>query len=123
MKSYEIPYNPKLKEYARELRNDSTKAEVLLWNELKRKQLGVQFYRQRPLDQFIVDFYCFKLRLAIEVDGPIHLFKIKDDLERQKILEEEYGITFLRFSNKAVYYNRFEVVETIRVKILELESL
>jgi very-short-patch-repair endonuclease len=55
-----IYYNPKLKERARELRNSSTLSEILLWNELKQKKiLGFQFYRQRPIGNYIVDFFCY----------------------------------------------------------------
>ncbi len=53
-----IPYNPKLKERARELRNNPTRGEKVLWREIRRKQLGYEFHRQVPLDQFIIDFYC-----------------------------------------------------------------
>ncbi|MBT6416907.1 MAG: DUF559 domain-containing protein, partial [Candidatus Marinimicrobia bacterium] len=57
-----IYYNPKLKQLARNLRNNSTLAEVLLWNELKQKRMrGYQFYRQKPILDYIVDFYCSKL--------------------------------------------------------------
>ncbi|MGI9542140.1 MAG: endonuclease domain-containing protein, partial [Cyclobacteriaceae bacterium] len=65
-----IPYNPKLKAIAKMLRKNMTLSEVLLWNELKQKQmLGHDFDRQRPINIFVVDFYCKDLRLAIEVDG------------------------------------------------------
>ena len=52
-----IKYNPKLKEYARNLRNKSTLPEVLLWREIKGKKLGYDFHRQKPIDEFIVDFF------------------------------------------------------------------
>jgi very-short-patch-repair endonuclease len=68
-----IPYKPLLKEIARALRNNSTLGEVLLWKQLRNKQmLGYGFHRQKPLDQFIVDFFCHELNLAIEVDGVSH---------------------------------------------------
>jgi very-short-patch-repair endonuclease len=67
------PYNPKLKELARQLRNNSTFAEVLLWNELKNKQIkGYDFHRQKPILNYILDFFCSELKLAIEVDGLTH---------------------------------------------------
>ena len=73
-----IPYNPKLKAFARNLRNDSTYTEILLWNYLKGKQMrGFDFDRQRPIDNFIVDFYCKDLQLAIEVDGESHYANLK----------------------------------------------
>ncbi|WDF54789.1 endonuclease domain-containing protein [Mucilaginibacter sp. KACC 22063] len=68
-----IPYNPKLKELARKLRKNMTLGEALLWNELKQdKLLGFDFDRQRCIDNYIVDFYCKKLHLAIEIDGHYH---------------------------------------------------
>ena len=64
------PYNPKLKLLARKLRNNSTYAEVLLWNQLKNKKLnGYDFHRQKPIDNYILDFFCYDLMLGIEVDG------------------------------------------------------
>ncbi len=68
-----IPYNPNLKELARKLRNNSTKAEIILWLKLKGKQMyGYDFHRQKPLDNYIADFFCHELMLAIEVDGYSH---------------------------------------------------
>ena len=68
-----IPYNPILKERAQELRNNSTFSEIMLWNHLKKKQMrGFDFDRQRPIDNYIVDFYCKDLFLAIEIDGERH---------------------------------------------------
>jgi len=65
-----IYYNPKLKERARELRNNSTLSEVILWKQLKSRQMhGYQFMRQKPIDNYIVDFFCSKLNLIIEIDG------------------------------------------------------
>ncbi len=92
-----IPYNPRLKEYARYLRRNMTLAEVLLWKQLKSRQLkGFDFDRQRPIGEFIVDFYCKDLRLAIEVDGRSHDFKPEKDADRQDILEK-LGVRVLRF--------------------------
>jgi len=72
MKNKIIPYNPKLKELARELRKNSTLSEVLLWLKIKGKVMGVEFHRQVPIDNFIVDFYCHELMLAIEIEGSSH---------------------------------------------------
>ena len=72
MKNKIIPYNPKLKELARELRKNSTLSEVLLWIKIKGKAMGVEFHRQVPIDNFIVDFYCHELMLTIEIDGSSH---------------------------------------------------
>lgn len=68
-----LPYNPILKQRAKELRANMTLSEVLLWNHLKNRQIhGFDFDRQRPIDQYIADFYCKDLILAIEVDGSSH---------------------------------------------------
>ena len=68
-----IPYNPNLKELARQLRNNSTKAEIILWQKLKGKQMyGYDFHRQKPIDNYLIDFFCHELMLGIEVDGYSH---------------------------------------------------
>lgn len=61
-----------LKQLARELRKNSTLSEVLLWDELNKKKLGFEFHRQVPIKNYIVDFFCHELMLAIEVDGSSH---------------------------------------------------
>jgi very-short-patch-repair endonuclease len=109
-----IPYNPMLKEYARKLRNNSTLAEILLWSQLKRKNiLGYDFHRQKPLDNYIVDFFCNELNLAIEIDGITHDFKMESDKIRQTKLES-YGIKFLRFTENEVRKNLQGVVLYIK---------
>jgi len=108
-----LPYNPILKDLARELRNDSTLSEVLLWKYLKgRHMLGYDFDRQKPIDNFIVDFFCNELMLAIEIDGETHNYKMSRDKERQKRLEG-LGVCFLRFTDEEVKENIEGVVEEI----------
>jgi very-short-patch-repair endonuclease len=89
-----ISYNPKLKELSRKLRNDSTLSEVLLWQHLKGKQmLGYDFHRQKPIDNYIVDFFCNELMLAIEIDGVSHDFEgvyVKDMTREQRL--ERVGV-------------------------------
>jgi very-short-patch-repair endonuclease len=75
VKNIIIPYNPNLKQFARHLRNNSTLSEILLWKQIKNKAFGIEFHRQVPIDEFIVDFYCHELMLAIEIDGISHDFK------------------------------------------------
>ena len=97
MKQTIIPYNPRLKEYARFLRRNATPAEIRLWKSLRGGQiLGRDFDRQRPIGEYIVDFYCKELRLAIEVDGSSHNDKPEADAKRQRALES-FGVGFLRF--------------------------
>lgn len=92
-----IKYNPKLKERARELRNNSTPSEIKLWKSLRAGNLlGYTFNRQKPLDEYIVDFYCKKLQLVIEIDGDSHDGKSEYDNRRQQRLEE-LGLTVIRF--------------------------
>ncbi|WP_421805015.1 endonuclease domain-containing protein [Flagellimonas sp.] len=83
MKNKIIPYNPKLKEFARQLRKNSTLSEVLLWEKLKQRSMGIQFHRQVPLLEYIVDFYCHELQLAIEIDGVSHDFKYDKGQQRE----------------------------------------
>lgn len=111
MKRTIIPYNPKLKEFARKLRKTMTFSEVKVWNELKNGQLmGYDFDRQRPIGNYIVDFYCKDLLLALEIDGITHLDErvIYKDGVRQKELEE-LGVTFLRF-DALLCVNKVEAV-------------
>ena len=121
MKNKIITYNPKLKEYARQLRNNSTLSEVLLWQKIKNKALGVQFHRQVPLKEYIVDFYCHELMLAIEIDGDSHLYKYNYDKKRQGELEN-LGITFLRFSDFEVKQNMFSVALSLEQIVFEMTS-
>ena len=91
-----------------------TLAELLLWNTLRNKQvLGYDFDRQRPIDRYIVDFFCKKLNLAIEIDGCSHNVKGTQDIARQKQLEK-IGIRFLRFWNNDVKHDISAVLEQIR---------
>ena len=108
-----IPYNPALKEKARELRNNSTRTEILLWTFLKGKQLrGYDFHRQKPIDEYIVDFFCNELMLAVEIDDVSHIGKELYDTKRQNRLEK-LGVTFLRFKDEDVFYNCDYVVKEI----------
>jgi very-short-patch-repair endonuclease len=108
-----IWYNPQLKKKARELRNNSTTSEIKLWMFLKNKQmLSYDFHRQKPLDEYVVDFFCNELMLAIEIDGLSHHNSEEYDTERQRKLET-LGIRFLRFEDDEVFYNIEKVLKTI----------
>ncbi len=124
MKNIIIPYNPRLKEYARKLRKAGNLSEVILWKEIKKKSLGLEFHRQVPIDNYIVDFYCHELMLAIEVDGSIHeLENMKlNDIERQKRLES-FGIKFIRFEDFDVKNNLEIVLSDLRAKVEELKDI
>ena len=119
-----ILYNPKLVELAKHLRNNSTKSEVILWNYLKgKKMLGIDFTRQKPIDSYIVDFFCSKLMLAIEIDGYSHQLEevYAKDVEKSRRLEE-LGIKLLRFQDVEVFQNIKGVLQVIENTILELSS-
>ena len=108
-----IYYNQNLKQLSRDLRNNSTLSEVLLWKQLKGRQIkGYQFMRQKPIEKYIVDFYCSKLKLAIEVDGHSHNERVEEDAERQNELEK-LGIIFLRLDDKLIKTQIRHVVQVI----------
>lgn len=122
MKRKIIPYNPALKEKARYLRNSSTYTEILMWNFLKGKQLkGYDFHRQKPIDNYIVDFFCNELMLAIEIDGESHYGNEKRDEKRQKKIES-YKIHFLRFDDLEVVHKTDLVIKKIEDWIDEFEK-
>ncbi len=117
------PYDHKLVQRARELRNHSTLGEILLWRQLKGKQMhGYDFHRQKPLFRYIVDFFCNELALAIEIDGMTHdEAKYDYDVRRQKQIEE-LGITVLRFTEQEVTRNLWGVLQAIEAWIDEYEK-
>jgi len=121
VKNIIIPYNPNLKQFARYLRNNSTLSEILLWKQIKNKAFGIEFHRQVPIDEFIVDFYCHELMLAIEIDGISHDFKYEKDLIRQGRLKN-LGVHFIRFDDQEVKNNMFRILLEIQQKIDELEK-
>ena len=117
-----IYYNPKLKELARKLRKNSTLAEILLWNELKARRIkGYKFMRQKPIENYIVDFFCSRLKLVIEIDGSSHNDKLKRDRIRQEKLES-LGLNVLRFQEVTVKENISGVLKAIELFIEENEK-
>ncbi len=117
-----IHYNPKLKQRARDLRNNSTLAEVLLWNQLKgRKLRNYQFMRQKPIGEYIVDFFCSKLKFVIEIDGNSHQDKYIYDMKRQHYLES-IGLYVLRFNDLEVKNDMPNVLSAIEGYVVEFED-
>lgn len=115
-----IPYDPKLREYARHLRLNPTKAEALLWKHIRNRIIsGFQFHRQVPMVNYIVDFYCHEIGLAIGLDGISHKMKFFYDSLRQTELQN-LGVSFLRFKNQQVFGDTESVLEEIEKKVLEL---
>lgn len=102
--------------YARELRKNQTEAEDLLWQHLRnRKLFGFKFRRQHPISQmYILDFYCARIKLAVELDGSHHLEKVQQeyDVERTNILKH-LGIQVMRFTNAEVLNNIEQVFQQI----------
>ena len=124
MKRKIIPYNPKLKELAKKLRQNMTFSEVKLWNELKNGQMmGYDFDRQRPIGNYVVDFYCRDLQLALEVDGVTHedeKVMLKDEIRQEDL--EILGVSFLRFDALLVVNKVESAVKEIERWILEYEG-
>ncbi|OOQ56857.1 endonuclease domain-containing protein [Mucilaginibacter pedocola] len=120
MKRKIIPYNPKLKLLARKLRNDTTLGEALLWKELNGKQMhGFDFHRQKPLLNYIADFFCQELNLVIEVDGSYHNHDEQCRLDDAREVElAEYNLTVLRFTEMEVRKDMVNVLRTIEGYIL-----
>lgn len=118
-----IYYDPELKERAKILRKRSTLPEVLLWNHLQaKKMMGFRFHRQKPIDHYIVDFFCKPLRLIIEIDGPCHDYKDVREKKRDDRLKS-FGYNMLRFRNDEVMKNIDRVLLVIRQWISDHESL
>ncbi len=109
------PYARNLKQPARQLRSGMTEAEQLLWQHLRRKQvMGIQFYRQKPIGPFIVDFYAPAAGIVVEVDGSQHHEQehVRKDAERDSSLAES-GLLVLRYDNHQVLAETQTVLDDI----------
>ena len=113
------PYNKALKNISRQLRSNMTDAEQLLWKRLRRKQIcGLLFNRQKPLLNFIVDFYCARAQLVIELDGSQHFevdYKRQD--QARDIALSNIGLTVLRFDNRQVLLETESVLAAIELQV------
>src|SRR5690242_16726641 len=92
---------------AKELRNNMTLAEMLLWRFLKTNPLGYKFRRQHPMSEYVADFFCHKLNLVIEVDGPIHDASEVSarDIEKEKFFNS-CNLKILRFTNNEIIHTK-----------------
>jgi imidazole glycerol-phosphate synthase subunit HisF len=107
----------KIFKMAKELRKTETKAEKLLWSRLRKNQiLGLQFRRQHPINLFVADFYCPKIKLIVEVDGNIHEIPEYQahDIGRSDILND-FGITVIRFTNEQITDEIDSIVDKIKI--------
>ena len=115
--------SPKKLKRAKELRQNMTPAEKILWQHLRAKRFNnLKFRRQQIIEGFIVDFYCHSLGLVIELDGKIHDKQIEYDRDREKILSAN-NLHILRFTNEEVMKNIKAVLNTIVEKIEDIEDL
>lgn len=110
-----------IQERALALRRRMTPAEQVLWQALRRRELGIRFRRQHPVGRTILDFYAPACKLVVEVDGPIHAYQRERDEARTKHLEA-YGYTVMRITNNEVMNNLGGVLERIRAKIVALQA-
>ncbi len=120
----QIHYNKNLKQFARKLRKTSSRSERKLWCYLKSKQIGgYDFHRQKPIGNFIADFFCNRLKLVIELDGYSHSFEhsYQKDQIRDKFLND-LGIVVLRFNDEDVIRNIDDVLSAIWKYVFEFES-
>ena len=110
-----LPYRENLKTNARELRSNLTQAEARLWRRVRKKQLlGVQFYRQKPIGPYIVDFYAPAARLVVELDGSQHFEEEHQQSDQQRdSLMEQQGLLVLRFTNHQVLQQLDDVLRTL----------
>ena len=107
-----------MKDFRRELRNNGTPAEAFLWTRLKGRQVeGLQFRRQFSVENYILDFYCPELRLAIELDGEIHNQQIEYDRARTLELMEKHGIKVLRYENRLVFEHLGSILSDISAEL------
>jgi len=110
-----LTYNRELKENSRKLRKNMTDAEILLWSKIRRKQLkNYQFYRQKIIGNYIVDFYCPKAKLIIELDGGQHY--CDNGILKDKIRDEYLsglGLNIIRFSDREIFKNINGIMEKI----------
>ncbi len=113
-------FYPRVKSVRDELKKEMTPAEKILWEHLRNKKMGVKFRRQHIIDFYIPDFVSLSVKLIIEVDGKIHLKRIKEDRERTRRLEI-LGYRVIRFRNEEIENNLIYVLTEIKMNIEELK--
>lgn len=119
-----IPYKTYLRKFARELRKNSTLGEVLLWQQIKKRKMGVQFHRQVPIHDYIVDFYCHEIKLAIEVDGSSH--NSPNQIEKDRVRDyqlNQLGVSVIRINDLDVKKNMDSVVQFLKHRMDTLHPI
>ena len=114
-------FYPHVKAIRDELKREMTPAEIILWEYLRNKKMGVKFRRQHVIGVYIPDFVSLPIKLIIEVDGKIHLKRLKEDKERTQNLEI-LGYKVIRFKNEEIENNIKGVLETIKMNIEKLKT-
>lgn len=100
---------------AKQLRNNMTDAEAIIWEYLSNNQLGLRFRRQHPVSRYIADFYCHSKKLIIEIDGSVHNSMEQQGLDKEREINlQELGLHIIRFSNNEVVGNPDEVIAKIK---------
>ena len=118
-----LPYNPRLKQFGRNLRNEGQISEAMLWKCLKNKQTGYVFLRQRPILNYIADFYCCKLRMVIEIDGASHFSVEAQERDRERDRQmQAIGLTVIRVRDGEVRRNLEVVTRYIMKQIVTKEK-
>lgn len=112
-----LKYLEELRSLSRNNRKNPTESEKIFWKLLSYKKINLKFLRQKPMGKFILDFYCSKLMLAIEVDGDSHDNKKYLDKQRDLYLEQR-GIKTIRFKNEEVFNNLISIKEKL-LKIIQ----
>jgi very-short-patch-repair endonuclease len=121
MKGLSVEYHmyygakPSIFKLARELRKDQTRDEKILWEKLNKNQInGLKFRRQHPINKFIADFFCPKIKLVIEVDGSIHeIIEFQNHDEGRTDFFNDFGITVIRFTNEQIYKDLDSIIKQI----------
>lgn len=111
-----------MKQRRRELRKNMTFSEKLVWTYLRKKKLQERFLRQYSVDYYVIDFYCPKLKLAVEIDGDVHEMPEQKiyDMQRQGYLEK-FGITFVRIKNEELLENPDLALDRIEQAVKKLK--
>ncbi|MCF7812808.1 endonuclease domain-containing protein [Candidatus Gracilibacteria bacterium] len=120
-----LQYNKNLKKNAQRLRKNATETEILFWSQIRKKQiLGFQFYRQKPIGSYIVDFFCPSAKLVIEIDGSQHFEKRNEEQDKKRDMYlESLGLKVLRFNNLDICQNIDGAVQVVYNFLKKIRSL